>query len=211
MAVPQAKRPISGSARLRPLGRATLAVAVACALAGCAFYHADPLTSEPDLAPSVAALRGGTAPNAAIDMQKLATLAVLHNPDLIASRRKASVAGAQAFAAGLLPDPQLTASVDHPTAPGFVNGYALGLSEDLQALLLHPSRAAAAQATADQAKLNALWDEWQTIEKACALYVQKETADSRVDVLTRGEDVLATQAARSSRALAGHPTTHGQA
>jgi outer membrane protein TolC len=110
-----------------------------------------------------------------------------------------------------LPDPQLTASVDHPTAPGFVNGYALGLSEDLQALLLHPSRAAAAQATADQAKLNALWDEWQTIEKACTLYVQKATADSRVDVLTRGEDVLATQAARSSRALAEHNTTLDQA
>jgi outer membrane protein TolC len=204
-------RPISESTRLRHLGRATRTVAVACALAGCSFYHSDPLATAPDLAPSVAALPGAGAPAAAIDMQAVATLAVLHNPDLVSSRRKAAVANAQAFAAGLLPDPQLTASVDHPTAAGFVNGYALGLSEDLQALLLHPSRAAAAQATADQAKLNSLWDEWQIIEKACTLYVQKSTADSKVDVLTRGEDVLATQSARSSRALAEHNTTLDQA
>jgi outer membrane protein TolC len=129
----------------------------------------------------------------------------------VASRRKAAVANAQAFAAGLLPDPQLNASFDHPTAPGFVNGYVLGLSEDLQALLLHPSRAAAAQATADQAKLTALWDEWQTIEKSCTLYVQKATADSKVNVLARGETVLATQSARSSRALVEHNTTLDQA
>jgi outer membrane protein, heavy metal efflux system len=38
-------------------------------------------------------------------MDDIATIAVLHNPDLKAVRATVGVAQAQAFAAGLLPDP----------------------------------------------------------------------------------------------------------
>ena len=41
-------------------------------------------------------------------------LAVANNPDLRVARDDAGVARAQAFAAGLLPDPQISLSADHP-------------------------------------------------------------------------------------------------
>ena len=179
-------------------------------LSGCAFYHSLPLPSGPDLAPSAAAA-GAPAPQTPLDMQAVATLAVERNPDLVASRAKADVAKAQAFAAGLLPDPQLSASADQPVPKGFSTGYALGLSEDLQALLTTPARAASADAAADQAKLSALWDEWQTIEKALTLYVQKTAADNKARALADTEAKLSAQAGRSSQALAEHNTTLDQA
>jgi len=184
------------------------AVIVLCAfLSGCAFYHPMPLPESPDY---TTALPPSLSPGP-LDMEDVAKAAVLRSPDLIASRRKADIAEAQSFAAGLLPDPQLTANVDHPSAAGFSNGYALGLSEDLQALLLQPAKQATAKAAADQAKLSALWDEWQTIEKACTLYVQKVTADAKVAGLDRSVNVLSTQAERSSKALETHDITLDQA
>jgi outer membrane protein TolC len=184
---------------------------LAALLSGCTLYHPAPLPDAADLAPGIGALPGEAAPDHALDMRAVATLAVLHSPDLVALRAKSGVASAQAFAAGLLPDPQLTASVDHPSAAGFVNGYALGLSEDLQALLTAPARAESAQATADAAKLNALWDEWQTIDKACTLYVQKVSAENKTRVLGETARLLSDQAARSSRAMSERSATLDQA
>ena len=179
--------------------------ALSAVLSGCTVYHALPLASGPEYSALLLPTAG------ALDMAEVAALAVQRSPDLVTSRRRADVAAAQSFAAGLLPDPQLSLSTDHPTAPNFVNAYMLGLSEDLQALLTHPARATAAQAAADQAKLAAIWDEWQTIEKACTLYVQKTTADEKQTMLSLVEAVLATQAGRSSRALAMHDATLDQA
>lgn len=45
--------------------------------------------------------------NKALTVQQLALLTVITNPDLKALRAKNSVANAQVFEAGLLPDPQL--------------------------------------------------------------------------------------------------------
>lgn len=180
-------------------------------LAACATYRPEPLPTAPDLAASLPPLPGNTSPNRPLDMQSVATLAVLRSPDLVASRKKANVADAQAFAAGLLPDPQFTGSIDHPSAAGFVNGYAFGLSEDLQALLTFSSRADSARATADQAKLNALWDEWQTIEKACTLYIQRISAAHKAQALGETAAALADQAEHSSTALHEHGTTMDQA
>ena len=102
-----------------------------------------------------------------------------NNPDLVASRARADVAKAEVFAAGLLPDPQFDGSVDYPSDPGAVSGYALGLSEDLQQLLTFPSRQNQAKAATDQARLSLLWDEWQTIEMAGTLGVQKFYGDAK--------------------------------
>ncbi len=144
-------------------------------------------------------------------MVQVATLAVQQNPDLQASRRKAAVASAQAFAAGLLPDPQFSASGDFTSRPGFTNAYAFGLAEDLQALLTHGTQAEAAKAAADEAKLNALWDEWQTIEKAATLYAQEFFAEQKRAVLQRTASVLGDEAQHSSRALAAGNSTIDQA
>ncbi len=171
-------------------------------LSGCQSYQAAPLPNAPD----TERMRSDLLEKP-LTLTDIATQAVLHSPDLVAARAKAGVADAQAFAAGLLPDPQFTASFDHPSTAGFVNGYALGLSEDLQALLTYPSRQAAANAAADQAKLNLLWDEWQTIEKAGTLGVQKSFAERKAKLLAASEDVLRSQAERTDRALSAGNVT----
>lgn len=173
-------------------------------LAACTTYRPLPLPAAPDFTPIVI--------DHPLTMVDVASLAVARNPDLVASRRKASVAQAQSFAAGLLPDPQLTASIDKPTAPaGLATAYALGLSEDLQALLTHPAKATAAEAAADQAKLSSLWDEWQTIEKACTLYVQHVIGAQKRALLLAAAARLSGQAMRSDRALAMRDVTLDQA
>jgi outer membrane protein TolC len=173
-------------------------------VAGCSLYSADPLPDQPSLKPAM------TAPQRPLNMTEIAVIAVAQNPDLLASRRKLSVAHAQAFVAGLLPNPQLSGEIDFPTqahVAGLVNGYTYSLAEDLQGLLLTPSRRAAAEATEDQARLSELWDEWQTIEKAGSLYAKKVFADQKAAILDEQERILAAQAEHSSRALAGGDTT----
>ena len=177
-------------------------------LSGCATYSANPLPEKNDLNSTV------PAPGApALDMDAVATVAVLNNPDLKAARAKARVAGAQAFAAGLLPNPQLTANLDHPTDHdvGLVNGYGLGLSYDLQALLTHPAAAAAANAARDQAELDLLWQEWQTVAQARTLYVQNIIATEKHGYLADAEQKYAAQAERSGRALQAGDITIDQA
>ena len=55
----------------------------------------------------------------------VALLAVVGNRDLRAARARQSVADAQVFSAGLLPDLQIGASLDRPIPPGFVTPGAL--------------------------------------------------------------------------------------
>ncbi|MDE2112092.1 MAG: TolC family protein [Alphaproteobacteria bacterium] len=149
------------------------------------------------------------APEHMLDMTQVAIEAVQRSPNLVALRRKSDVSEAQALAAGLLPDPQFSASGDHPTVHGadLVNAYALGLSEDLQTLLTYPSRSSAAKAAADQAKLDLLWNEWQTIEQAGALYAQKIFSDQKAKQLTDTATKLLLQADHSERALSTGDTT----
>src|SRR6185312_10070114 len=187
------------SAGSRPLSRSLfgppgLAVGLALAglalagLDGCATYQPLPLPSHDDLVTQVAPI--GLPP---LDMVTVATLAVLNNPDLKARRAAVGVAQAQAFAEGLLPDPQLSYSVDHPvdhvissTDPRYpeYNAYGLGLSLDLQTLLTHSSRRAAASAAYRQARLELLWQEWQTVAEARTLYVQLSIATQQRNFLS---------------------------
>lgn len=187
----------------RPGGIALLALAAL--LSGCSWYRPDPLPVEPHLA---VALPGPPHP---FTMTEIAAVAVQQNPDLLASRRKLKVARAQAFVAGLLPSPQFTSEIDFPTQPGFTTGWSYGLAEDIQALILTPSRRTAARATEDQAKLEELWDEWQTIEKACSLVVENYFDDAKIALLADQEKVLSEQAAHSNAALARRDTTIDQA
>lgn len=198
---------------MQRLGAHLVFVALSLALGGCAFYHADPLPEQTNLLPAIPAAGGpdGSELTHPLSMVQVAELAVKYNPDLVASRRKADVASAQAYSAGLLPDPQLSASIDHPVETGFINAYAFGLAEDLQALLLLPSREAAAQAAADQSKLDVLWQEWQTILQAGTLHARKTLADAKVRALGLTADALTAQAQRSSRALASRNSTIDQA
>lgn len=173
------------------------------AVTGCETFQSEPLPEQASFATALFA-----AP-LHLTIAQSVSLAVEHSPHLAIERRKMGVAHAQAYAAGLLPDPQLTASADFPTVhgPGLVTGYALGLSEDLQAFLTEPSRAEGGEARKKQARLDLLWAEWQTIQKTADLYVQKYFTDRKAALLAADAGVLTAQAARSQRALEAHNTT----
>ena len=103
------------------------------------------------------------------------------------------IAHAQAFAAGLLPDPQLSFGKDYLThpGPGLSSAYNLGLSEDVTALLTRSSRRAAARSQAEQVNLDLLWAEWQSVAQARLLFDQVLTLlnDNQV-ALDRGLALL---------------------
>ena len=153
-------------------------------LASCASYRPLPLgrgEGVADVAHLAAPLAGMPMPEAAphrfdpsdgLDATEVAMLAVANSPDLKLKRDALGVARAQAFAAGLLPDPQLAVGRDFPVHPGagLTSAYSVGLSEDLGAWLTRSSRVAAARGQAEQVNLELLWDEWQTIAQARLLF-----------------------------------------
>jgi outer membrane protein TolC len=179
--------------------------ACALSLAGCETYSPAPLPERVDLAER---LPIEAAPP--LDMNQVATIAVINNPDLKSARFKAGVGDAQAFEAGILPNPQLTSELVFPTnqeprpggeGPRPGTGYMFGLSYDIQALIIQGAKVASAEATRNQGRLNVLWQEWQTVSQARTLYVQGATAAEKAALYAAAEERYAAQSARSARAL----------
>ena len=163
-----------------------LSIGVELALTGCATYAPAPLGDGQGTA-SVAQLTAPTAemtlpasashrfdPSDGLDATEVAMLAVINSPELKVRRDELGIARAQAFAAGLLPDPQLSFSSDLPkgSGSGLTTAFSLGLSEDITALLTRSSRRAVARSQADQVNLTLLWSEWQTVAQARLLFDQ---------------------------------------
>src|SRR6185437_13161862 len=126
--------------------RCGVMLAACIGMAGCATYHPLPLGSGhgpnsvadvtvPVASMPTAALRAYPFdPANGLDVTEVAMLAVANDPQLEVERDKAGVAHAQAFAAGLLPDPQLNYEHDRPAAdspPGTTTAYTAGLTFDL--------------------------------------------------------------------------------
>lgn len=193
-------------ARLPPFARAgLLTTAAATLLCACATYHPLPL-GKGEGAASAAQL---SVPASAMPVQELAThrfdpadgldvtevamLAVANSPDLKLQRDALGIARAQAFAAGLLPDPQLSFGADFPhnSGGGLTKAYNLGLSEDVSALLLRSSRKHAANAQAEQVNLDLLWAEWQTIAQARLLFDQVQSLRAQQVELDAEQQALA--------------------
>lgn len=194
---------------LRRLSHAGALATALTALVGCATYSPQPLPQRDDLADRLAANAAPHGP-APLDMNAVATLAVLNNPDLKAARATMHVAAAQAFAAGILPDPQFNVSADHPNDhvvsprdPRYpeYDAYGFGLAIDLRALLTRASTRAAADAAYAQAQADLLWQEWQTVAEARTQYVAQSIAAARTAFLAPAADQYALAAAHSERAL----------
>src|SRR5215469_587548 len=148
------------------------------ALSACSTYHPLPLPAHTDLGDSVDALRIDVSrleveplkpvridPRQGFTPIAVAVLAVLNNPDLRAKRAALGVSGAEVFAAGLLPDPQLASNVDKPIAGvDKSTGFGLSPSIDLAALLAVADNKRIARYTARQANLDVLWAEWTTAQ-----------------------------------------------
>src|SRR5574337_1665227 len=178
---PDALPPLARNAALRAAG-----IGIALVLSGCATYHPLPLgpghgassvdrLSAPTMAMPLPMLPTHRFdPSDGLDATEVAMLAVVNSPELRLKRDALGIARAQAFAAGLLPDPQLALSADFPrqSGAGLNTAYSLGLSEDITALLTRSSRKAAARSQASQVNLDLLWAEWQTVAQARLMFDQ---------------------------------------
>ena len=175
---------------IRPLLRLssfTLSCLLSCMLCSCASYQPLPLSHDIQLNKALVDLQIDTKtlhfPELAshpLDLQgewditNLATLAVLNNPELKLARDEAGIIHAQAFAAGLLPDPQINLSQDFSSSSSasVSKAFSYGLSFDIGALWTHSAMLSAANAEASKTDLNVLWQEWQVIAQARLLYVK---------------------------------------
>lgn len=184
---------------------------------GCAHYHPLPLPIAADLAdgPTLSmplaqlrlpGLRAHPIPSGGLDEATVMALAVLNNPDLKAARLQAGVAGAQSFQAGLLPDPVL----DTGFAASTLNyGGALGLSQDIQAILVRASAERAARAAAKQVNLSILWQEIQVAERARELFIQAHANSQLQPVLDSNRRLLESNYRRERAAMEQGDATAG--
>jgi len=200
-------------------------IVTALTLSGCATYTDLPLDNAAG-ATRVAQLSVPTStmplpalsthrfdPSDGLDVTEVAMLAVANSPELRVKRDELGIARAQAFAAGLLPDPQLALSADFPrqSGGGLSTAYSLGLSEDIGALLTRSSRRAAARSQASQVNLDLLWAEWQTVAQARLLFDEVLNLRAQQARLTQEQDALATVSGYIHAALKAGNLTYDSA
>ena len=125
-------------------------------------------------------------PGDGLDPLEIAVLAVLNSPDLQAKRTALKVNGAEVFAAGLLPDPQVSVEADHPVSgPDHQNAYSVIPSLDLAGLIARSNLLRAARFTAQQADLDLLWAEWGTAQQARQLALTAMADEARAAFLRK--------------------------
>lgn len=142
-------------------------------------------------------------------MSDAATLTVINNPDLKAAVEGLKVADAKLFASRLFPDPRLTWSIDDPMSHmiGLVSAYSIMPSFDIQALILHRSSIAGANASRQQSILSVEWQAWQLVQKARDLFIQGSFFDEKLVLLERNKALFQQDYEREKRALAAGDVT----
>jgi cobalt-zinc-cadmium efflux system outer membrane protein len=208
--------------------RRQLALVVSLLLGGCAIYRRAPLDHDAVAhalrPPSLGALRVQAeeikhpllapvkfTPHAGLTPDQAAVLAVLLNPSLRATRDRRGVAAAELFQAGILPNPQVSGSVDFVTGgtitPDLVTGYGVGASWDLQALIQFGAKRAAARANLQSVDLDVAWTEWQ-IAQGAKLVVYRVIGDEEQLARARQVDArLQKNLEVVRRATAAHEQT----
>ena len=183
---------------------------------GCAHYASVPLASDTSAlaAPVTGVLqtqastitRPWLEPNpvdlsAPLTLRGVSALAVVNNPDLAALRARAGVTDAQAFAAGLLPDPTFSFGVAKVlSGPDTLLNLAGALGLDLGALRKRAVTRQQAQAQARQVRLDLAWAEWQTAGQA-RIQAVRILGQERIVGLTRESAAAASeQLDRATRA-----------
>lgn len=145
-----------------------------------------------------------------LDVTEVAMLAVANSPQLKVQRDASGVAHAQAYAAGLLPDPQLGFTHEHPTGnqPGTSDAFSAGLGLDLGSLVTRSARVASARAGARDVDLKLLWSEWQTIAQARTLFDRVYFLHEKVSRLQREKTGLAPMHGAIRKALQAGDLTY---
>lgn len=198
---------------MRPGARpaAILAFCALAPLAGCAVYAPEALTTTLPADPTPATIgrfeRDGQAIGvdltAPLDPADLAALAVVLNPELRAQRARVGVTQAQVFEAGLLPDPQFSASLDRPqSAPVLVDALAASLGLDTSAFYIRPQALRGARAGERQARLDLAWLEWQTGNQASVLAARIQGLETALTFAREAEAISSSVLNRSLGAVA---------
>jgi outer membrane protein TolC len=184
-------------------------------IASCAWYHPEPLSAQDTSTsarsleriridpatmplPELAAHRFD--PSDGLDIEEVAMLAVANNPDLKLARDDLGIARAQAFSAGLLPDPQLSVSSDYPGAAGFSRAFNYGLSMDVMAIVTRAANKKSADATVAKTDLGLLWQEWQVVAQAKQLFLKTRLQDETLPLLEQQRDLTRTRYERMAEA-----------
>lgn len=193
---------------------AVAAAASALLVAGCQSYQPVPLTRDAvDAAlqtPELIGLNEAYKPREhqslpaitidpadGIEPMEAACIAVMLNPSLRSARSRRSIAAAQLIQAGLLPNPQLNASIDIPfggATDGTVNAYGLGISWDITALIEQRASIDAARASDAAAALDLIWQEWQIAGAARLAATQAAWRNRAGRTLNRAVDEAAASA-----------------
>ncbi len=108
-------------------------------------------------------------PDQGLSPDEAAVLAVIANPSLRAARDRRALADAQLLQAGLLPNPQLSASLEPVTGgatAGTFTGYGYGMSWDVSAVIARRAKTDSARANRDSVDLEVAWQEWQVAQAA---------------------------------------------
>ncbi len=158
----------------------------ALGLCGCASYQPVPLAPEslqkrlqaPDMSEVRLQVKELDLPFLAdqpfderdgLSPEEAAMMAVVVNPGLKVARDRKGLAAAQLMQAGILPNPQLSYDLTHPSGgntKGTVNGFGFGLGWDVSSLLTLSSKLDAARAQSSAIDLEVAWQEWQVATAA---------------------------------------------
>ena len=202
--------------------RHALVTALLGTLSACASYAPQHLPDAPNAPASAGAINIDPAqlpfrslsshvynPADGLDVTEVAMLAVANNPQLRQSRDALGITRAQSFAAGLLPDPQLSVTGDRPTngTSGNTNAFNLNLSYDVNALLQRSSRVGSAKADVRRVNLELLWQEWQTVSLARLLFARLTAQTQLMAQLQAARKLLSERVQRSQQALAAGNVT----
>lgn len=190
---------------------------IVASLVGCAVYQPMPLQTRqkfPDGVPHLIVQSASMPlpelaahrfdPSDGLDMTEVAMLAVTNNPQLKLARDEAGIASAQSFAAGLLPDPQLSLTRDFPIngTDSNTSAFSLGLSYDVNTLIVHSAAKNSAQAALRQTDLNLLWQEWQMVGQARLLFARSLGQQQLLAVLQKEHALLFSRYQHTQQALA---------
>ncbi|PKG73982.1 hypothetical protein CXF86_14925 [Shewanella sp. GutCb] len=176
-------------------------------ISGCATYQAKPLNLSPkqplninelvSLAPA-----GAVSIDDGLNLTEIATLAIYANPILEIKRAQLKVSQAQVFSAGLLPDPQLSMSLDKPNSSTAVNAWSAGLNFDTTWLFTRTSALDAEKYFMTQNKLNLLWAEWQVVQRVQTLTIQYKLELQQLALLNKIHDLYQVRLNQSQHELA---------
>lgn len=210
----KADDPAEGLAARRTLFAAILASLL---VSGCASYRPAPLELEPGalaipfasvLSAEASAIRRPFLTPATIDLSRpldlnaVATIAVLANPDLKALRARAGVTEAQVFSARLLPDPTFSFTVEPLVSGGDpVANLAAGLGLSLNTLRTRGVVRRQLEAQARQVRLDLAWSEWQTAGQARIQAVRVVRLERYAALARESRDVAERMLARVLRAI----------